>query len=211
MTAEQKNRMRRARMLRGSAAAFFSVFIGLVFHTGAGGAASAAASMFAFLVAAWLGIILSALRLRVTSVLAVAAAGQWLLHVFMTFASTAAPTPRGSGSLLETSVHALCMGLVSPSAGTVTPAAMHHADFSGPLMLAAHAAAVVLTAGYVLFGERALEAVLTEIVGPVVFVFLSGVLPRVRRVQRPGVFRTRSAGTSQVFSSVSQRGPPAAV
>lgn len=211
MTAEQKNRMRRARMLRGSAAAFFSVFIGLVFHTGAGGAASAAASMFAFLVAAWLGIILSALRLRVTSVLAVAAAGQWLLHVFMTFASTAAPTPRGSGSLLETSVHALCMGLVSPSAGTVTPAAMHHADFSGPLMLAAHAAAVVLTAGYVLFGERALEAVLTEIVGPVVFVFLSGVLPRVRRVQRPGVFRTRSAGTSQFFSSVSQRGPPAAV
>ena len=211
MTAEQKHSMRRARMLRGCAAAFFSVFIGLVFHTGAGGAASIAASIFAFLVASWLGIILSALRLRITSVVAVAAAGQWLLHVFMTFASTAAPTPRGSGSLLETSVHALCMGLVSPSAGTATPSAVNHADYSGPLMLAAHAAAVVFTAGYVLFGERALEAVLTEIVGPLVFVFLAGALPRVRRVQRPGVFRTRSAGTSQFFSSVSQRGPPAAV
>lgn len=211
MTAEQKHSMRRARMLRGCAAAFFSVFIGLVFHTGAGGAASIAASIFAFLVASWLGIILAALRLRITSVVAVAAAGQWLLHVFMTFASTAAPTPRGSGSLVETSVHALCMGLVSPSAGTATPSAVNHADYSGPLMLAAHAAAVVFTAGYVLFGERALEAVLTEIVGPLVFVFLAGALPRVRRVQRPGVFRTRSAGTSQLFSSVSLRGPPAFV
>ena len=151
MTAEQKHRMRRARMLRGCAAAFFSVFIGLVFHTGAGGAASVAASMFAFLVAAWLGMVLSVLRLRITSVMAVAAAGQWLLHVFMTFASSATPAPRGSGSLLETSVHALCMGLVSPSAGTVDHSATAHADFSGPLMLAAHAAAVVLTAGYVLF------------------------------------------------------------
>lgn len=211
MTAEQKNHMRRARMLRGCAAAFFSVFVGLVFHTGAGGAASIAACLFAFLVAAWLGIVLSALRLRIVSVVAVVAAGQWLLHVFMTFASAASPAPRGSGSLLETSVHALCMGLVSPGAGTAAPSAVSHADYSGPLMLAAHAAAVVLTAGYVLFGERALEAVLTEIVGPVVFVFLIGALPQVCRVQRPGVFRTRSVGASQAFSAVSLRGPPAFV
>lgn len=203
--------MRRTRMLRGCAAAFFSVFSGLVFHTGAGGAASAAACLFAFLVAAWLGIVLSALRLRIFSVVAVVAAGQWLLHVFMTFASTAAPTPRGSGSLLETSAHALCMGLVSPEGGTAAPSAASHADHSAPLMLAAHIAAVVLTAGFVLFGEQSIEAVLTEVVGPLVFVLLAGALPQVRRVQRPGVFRTRNPGTSERFSSVSVRGPPAAV
>lgn len=197
--------MRRARMLRGAAAAFFSVLVGLVFHAGAGGAASLVASAFAFLGAAWIGVVLSTLKLRTAAVFAVVAVGQWLLHVFMTFASAAAAPAAGSGSLLETSAHALCMGLVSPELSPVIPAAV---GYSGPLMLAAHAAAVIVSAAFVLFGERALEAVLAEILGPIVFVFLSAALPRTVRAAAPAADDVVRPDTSELLSSVSLRGPP---
>jgi len=183
---------RRARALRGAAAAAVATTVAATAHTLAGAPAPAAWLLVAVtLLAMPLAVALTGRRPSLWRTSAVVAVSQVLLHVaFATTAGTAAPGSAGH-------VHGAAPALSAVDAGVVAV---------DPAMVAGHVIAAAVTVALVTRGERALHAIaagLHQLVRRVV-VAAQPPAPRLRLVPLASAIATGVVAVT----SVSRRGPP---
>lgn len=213
-------------------AALMTTLLAVLVHVGAGGAISAVGIVIVFVFAVWAAMILAGRRLGYLALGALLGLGQALMHLSMSWFTTA-PTPAGSMTAGDptsgSSTTGMAMGHQHMNQGTGAldlgrTTGMHHSmsqmsgDGSGAslAMVLAHLAAVIVTAVVLKRGEDIILSILQLALGPVATVLralaeAAGIVAEFPARLIDSEFHLPQAITSAVIGPNYRRGPPALV
>ncbi|GAA1548321.1 hypothetical protein [Brevibacterium picturae] len=202
-------------------AALMTALLAVLMHVGAGGTTSLLGISIVFVIVLWAAMILAGRRLGYLALGSLLGLGQILMHLSMGW-FTAAPASTGASTTGTAMGHQHMnhgTGTVDLGQTTMSHPMSHMAgdgSSASLAMVAAHTAAVIVTAVILKRGEDIILTILQLALGPIVTALRSlveavGVLAEFPARLVQGEFHLPQAITSAVVGPNYRRGPPALV